>query len=318
MILAECDTEPIPTPTNSYTELATGMHYQETPGEGPWLESNPAIEIDPNGGAKVEQCAHKIHFAANINTQGAINFTTSDGKILRSHIIGLSYFDSTGQSALIASLKNSTGVLAEGDNKLTYPDAFDVDGGGRIDVQYVNTTAGAEQNVIILEKLPSPAEWGLNPATTRLELLTEFLDPPAPEKRQHLIAGQTVDSVLDFGEMQMGRGKAYLIGNQTNPSRSNPVNKHWQKLEGRDFLIEELNYSAIEAQLNMLPEHPIAKAGQKSSSVHRIASTKRQLPERKAAKVQSDKVIQTASLSATHKGLLIDYSILSSSSNFTF
>ena len=94
--------------TNSYTELETGMHYQEN---GKWMESEAKIEITPDG-ASASKGAHKVNFAPNINTVGAIDLTTSDGKAMRSHVIGISYFDTaTGKSALIAEIKDSVGVL---------------------------------------------------------------------------------------------------------------------------------------------------------------------------------------------------------------
>src|SRR6185503_18366299 len=75
--------------TNSYTELETGMHYQK---EGQWLESEAKIEITPEG-ASATKGPHKVSFEGNINTIGAIDLITSDGKRMRSHVLGLSYFD---------------------------------------------------------------------------------------------------------------------------------------------------------------------------------------------------------------------------------
>ena len=74
--------------TNSYTELETGMHYW---ADGQWKESQELIESYP-GGAIARQGQHKVIFAANLATPGAIDVETAAGTRLRSHVLGLSYF----------------------------------------------------------------------------------------------------------------------------------------------------------------------------------------------------------------------------------
>src|SRR5262245_66538721 len=55
--------------TNSYVELATGMHYQK---DGQWLESKEEIELF-EGGAIARQGQHQVIFTPNINTAEAID-----------------------------------------------------------------------------------------------------------------------------------------------------------------------------------------------------------------------------------------------------
>src|SRR5882724_11742692 len=186
--------------TNSFTEMATGMHHLVN---GQWVDSSEAIQITAEGGVATN-CQHQVAFTANINTTGAIDLTMPDGNHLQSHILGLSYLDpTTGQYVLIASLKDSIGqVVGAGSNQVVYADAFN--GGFKADVVYRNTKAGFEQNIVVREQLPSPASFGLNPTNTRLQVMTEFLNPPTAQVTQaKMTNGTTVDQMLDFGQMSI-------------------------------------------------------------------------------------------------------------------
>lgn len=93
----------------AYTELATGMHYGEN---GQWVESRPEIQLVAEGAA-VTTAPHKVLFKANLNTIGAVDLITPDGKRLRSRIAAMSYSDpSTGLAVVLAQPKNSFGFLA--------------------------------------------------------------------------------------------------------------------------------------------------------------------------------------------------------------
>src|SRR5437867_7773679 len=104
-------------------------------------------------------------------------------------------------------------------------------------------------------------------------VLTEFFTPPAPQNKQPLMgqdqnAGNPPataqsdfnDDFLDFGIMKIVPGRAFSIGDQAGPNEiariraSTPVRKSWQKLDGRDFLIEAVEYSALKTQLDALPD----------------------------------------------------------------
>src|SRR6267142_4321584 len=159
--------------TNSYTELATGMYYWQ---DGQWKETLEKIEAFPDG-AVAQNGSHKVIFAININSAGAIDMALPDGKRLRSHVLGLSYFDAaTGKSVLIAELKDSSGSILQ-PNQVIYSDAFtDL----HADVRYTYRRSGLEQDVILREAPPAPEEFGLDSRTTRLQVLTEFESPTQP------------------------------------------------------------------------------------------------------------------------------------------
>src|SRR5829696_5823002 len=70
-------------------ELATGLHYFE---DGAWRETREEIEII-EGTAMARRGPHKVTFAANLNSPGAISLVSPDGLKFRSHVLGLAYTD---------------------------------------------------------------------------------------------------------------------------------------------------------------------------------------------------------------------------------
>jgi hypothetical protein len=165
--------------TNSYREIATGKHYLK---DGDWVQSAAEITILPSGFGVATQMQHKVIFAPNINTAGAIDCLTPDDKRLRSHVLGLAYADKvTGEGVMIAEIKDSTGVLV-GNNQVLYPDAFDSEGGFRADIRYTVTVAGLEQDIILVESPPDPSIYGIDPANCRLEVYSEFVEATQPTK----------------------------------------------------------------------------------------------------------------------------------------
>src|SRR6266498_358903 len=236
--------------TNSYTELETSMHRW---ANGQWVETSADVELTADGAAATN-AAHQVFFAANLNTTPAVVLITPDGKRLRSHIFGLSYFDAaTGKAVLMAEIKDSIGALV-GSNRVVYTNAFDdVDA----EVEYLVTKAGLEQNVVLRGKIPDPSEFDLNPASTRLQVLTEFLDPPAPAMASELQETGLVDDALNFGEMKIPRGgKAFSVGEDGEAGTPVRVFKQWTVLEDRTFLVEEVPFNNVDEQIRALAQKP--------------------------------------------------------------
>src|SRR5581483_9816271 len=193
----------------AFVELATGLNYRDN---GEWKEAREEIEA-VDGGAMARHGAHKVFFAHNLVSAAAIDLEMPDGNHLRSHIAGLAYRDSaSGKSVLIAETRAAEGRIADR-NQIVYDNAFT---DFKADVRYTYTRGGFEQDVILREAPPTPEAYGFNPATTRLLVLTEFVDPPQPQKRNlHLdqLDGRGLaDEELNFGAMRMSRGRAFSIG----------------------------------------------------------------------------------------------------------
>jgi hypothetical protein len=322
--------------TNRVVELASGLHYWD--GKA-WVDSKEEIEIVGNK-AVARHGNHKVTFAGNLMALGAVEVNAQDGKKFRSQVMGLSYYDTkTGESVLIAEVKSSEGFILP-PNHVIYVDAFtDV----KADVRYTYTKAGLEQDIILREAPPSPAEFGLDPATTRLEVMTEFLQPPAVSKqlrvmrpeedgrtRRGMVAPDFVDEVLDFGTMKMGGGKAFqLDSNGQSAGSTVPVAKQWQQLEGRDFLIEAVQYPTIRVHLESLPPAEAKVKNrqdlQKNKAIAGDNKTgqpaKRVIPRKLVADATGGggKPIQIADFKQIKKGVVLDYLLLSSSAtNMTF
>ncbi len=298
------------TVASAYVEMEGGMHYWDN---GQWQETQERFEVHPEG-AVAKLGPHKVILSPNLHTLGAVDLLTSDNKRLRSHVLGLCYLDVvTGKRVVIGGVKDCNGELLP-PNRVIYRDAFnDV----RADVLYTYKKAGFEQDVILREPLAAPEEYGLNSRVVRLEIITEFLQPPAPRKELQRM-GHLVDERLVFGAMHMGPGQAFLLVNMKPGSVV--VTKSWQQLQGRDLLIEAVDYLAIKPYLDTL----VAANGRKNQgkdTVKIAAVTKEfSLPARPPAAHAPAQTIQVASVllpRPRETGVVIDYNLLSSASDVT-
>jgi hypothetical protein len=302
--------------TNSYIELATGLCYQDT--NGLWADSQELIEPAP-GGAIAQYGPHKVFFANDLTTPGAVDMRTPDGKRMRSNIIGLSYFDTaTSNSVLIAEVQDCQGQIVA-PNEVIYSNAFtDLSAS----VRYTYTKAGLEQDIILEEQPPAPEEYGLSSETTVIQVLTEFLSPPQPTIRTVTVPGSSglraADENLAFGVMKMGQGRAFFLG-QSPIASGILTTKQWLKLDGRDVLVEQVPVSSLSQQLEALPENEGASLKPATNSVRHIVSTKRLLPATRAAAKSAPTAMRTASLKLPANGFVLDYiTIATSQTNYVF
>lgn len=296
----------------AYVELATGMHYRD-PQTGAWSESQELIEGVPGGAI----ARHGQHQAAFPNDLGAspVQLSAPDGRQFSSRILGLSYFDaSTGTNLLIAPLKSCQGSIV-GSNQVVYDDCLD---GLKATVRYTYTKAGFEQDIILLEAPPSPSLYGLNPQTTRLTALTEFINPVQPAREVCVITNrsgsQFTDESLDFGAMRIGTGRGFLLGRAAVGDL--PMYKQWMNMEGRYFLIEQVPVPELMRAIATLPKNQGAALKPATDATKVMASKPRPLPKMAAS---SRKAMQTASVPPLNQGLVLDYQqINSGQSGFTF
>ena len=274
-----------------YVVLQPGMHYWEG---NQWKESMELIEKEGTG-AIARQGQYKVRFAPNLNTAGAIDLTMPGGTRLRSHVLGLSYYDAaTRLSALIAEVKDSVGEILP-PNRIIYRDVFE---GLKADVRYTWRKGDFEQDVILRENPPGPETFGLNPETSRLEVLTEFVDAPKPVKLEKVLRKETdaqkqrqrlepdlVDETLGFGEMTMTHGRAFELEEEMPEywraalvaaglevvrelKPQVPVAKRWETLDGtRTFLIEAVELESVKVELRKLPAAKTQR--RKQASLHR-------------------------------------------------
>ena len=106
--------------TSSFTELGNGLNHLEN---SEWTESEPQIVVTTNGAVGMG-AQHTVAFAANLNTRGAIQVRTPEGGWLKSHVLGIAYYDSNLKTnVLIGQIKDSIGEVVS-TNQVIYPDAF--------------------------------------------------------------------------------------------------------------------------------------------------------------------------------------------------
>jgi hypothetical protein len=245
-------------------EIGSGMNYWDG---NAWAPSDPSFEIAPEGDAFVaERVQHRTRLAANINVPEAVTVTMPDGTVLRSTPVAIGLFDAaSGESAILAGIRDSVGMLV-GDNQVVYPGAFNANG-VVADVVYTIEKGTFAQDVIITGRL-DPADYGFPTNSVRLQIYTEFYDPPEPERvrqpvrvehdkrlRERMVSPDLVDEVLGFGEFVITTGRAVPAGtDRMTGEAAAPVAKEFIERGGRMFLLESVEVASIETELKSLPD----------------------------------------------------------------
>jgi hypothetical protein len=285
--------------TNNYTELATGLCYRNKQGE--WVDADPQIVVQADGTGVGQAAGHSVRFLPDISSDGGITSSASD-KQLHSHVLGICYYDWKNQrEAQIAGTKSSIGKIVA-KNQLIYADAFD---GLKADVRYDFKKAGLGQDVIFREQLPSPADLKMDPATTRVEVWTEFVKPPeAKLKGAHKNrSGEEFHNYIDFGNVRIGKGSAFAVPNQ---KARIPVDKQWKQIGGKTFLIESVDYQSILGEVSKLPVRARAAAGKAAANVANVVKD-RHVPSRIASAPNLNQKLQIAATAPEEKGFVLDY-----------
>ena len=293
--------------TNKYTEVGTGINHLVN---GQWVPSSENITVTPTGGAATNG-QHQVGFATDINTSNAVEIITPDGVDLRTHIMGMSYFEpSTGSNVLFAELQDANGWLVGSSNQVVYSNAFtDCDA----DVKYTYGLATFEQDVLVRKQLPLPSSYGLS-ANCFIEIWTEFLNQPTPAVIP--IQGGA-DVKVDFGATKIIKGKAFAIGSETNAVM---VTKQWLTIQGRTFLVEQIPYIAVAAALQSLPPLADAGANGSASQAQRHQNFPKELPPPPQLAQREGGSLKVATSSAPmEQGLVMDYTTIDTDqSAYTF
>jgi hypothetical protein len=303
--------------TNSYTELSSGMHFQD-PRSGQWIESQEVIESFP-GGAIARQGQVQMIFANDLATAGAIDAQTPAGRF-RSHLLGLSYADSAFQTNIfIAEVTNCQGQIISA-NQVLYPEAFSDGVSGS--VRYTYRKCGWEQDIIINDPgtLPAPEAYGLDSGSPSLmlQVITEFVDPPTPIQTSRMTTAATGSAVededVDWGALRLGRGQALFLGGRTNAAPI-PTAKRWVvTADHRHLLVEEVPFAVLLKQI--LSKSQGASVQPRAKEVRALASLK-DLPRLQPAKATPKRMVY-ALAQLPERGLLLDYVTMVSTNAFTF
>lgn len=299
--------------------LASGLHYRTA--NGSLAESDPVIEPHING-AIGHQAQITAEWAANLNTYGAVRFTDGDGKTYISHVLGLAFTDAqTGDSVFVAEIQNSNGQIV-GKNTVIYPGAL----GGIADVVFTYERDRVSQDVRIFEALPArPEDFGMVPASTRVETISELVSWPDASITTEILASETdpllrqamavpdfLNQTMEFGSVRLPRGRAYDF--QGVVDGNIPVGTTIESSGARRFLIEATPYSSLAPALNALPrkqarqDPPLRMANIKRAAGQRIPRAFPAAPTQAKAGLPQP-MRQMAQLKIPKSGVLLDYSL---------
>ena len=244
-------------------EIGGGINYWD--GQS-WTASDPSFDVSSDGYAFVaNRLCYKVRLQAdNLNVPGAITITTPDGKILKSTPIAIGLYDAaSGQSMILVGITNCPGVLVSS-NKVVYENAFNGNG-VRASVVCVAERGAFTADIVLTSQL-NPTDYSFPASTTRIQMITEYYDPPVPERirtvlrvetdplvRQSMVTPDLIDETLGFGELVFGRAHAYRIGN-ANTNLGAVVVKEFKTVDERTFLVESVEYPAIRKELLLLPQ----------------------------------------------------------------
>ena len=181
-------------------------------------------------------------------------------------------------------------------------------------MQYVCTPNSLEQNIILQQRPPAPESYGLNPDTTRLQMWTEWFNGPpvagqsGPIRLRAATNGLSAvtanDMALDFGTMKIVRGVAFSLNGTSGPV---PVAKEWHQTQGRNFLVETVDYRAIEPSLQTLTATADASPKKTFASREQLIQTL----TASVAQPAASRAMQVARAeTGPAKGVVLDFTII--------
>jgi hypothetical protein len=297
---------------HAYTELSHGMHYFE---DGQWLESQALIEPHPQGAVALHGSL-KVWFSSDIAASGAIDILTPTGEHLINQPVGLALKNKvTGESKLIAQLRSSKGEIIP-PNQVIYRECFE---GLKADFCYTYGKGSLEADIILREKPVLPE--GFTPENTRLELITEFFNPPLPRQFAHMQklenddiarAGMAepdlIDETLNWERVEMGLGTAFQLAEKSlaeGPSEVKvPVAKRWIIDRGRYLLVEMVDWVDVGDKMITLSSNNDDVLGRKVQPAN-----KREWPQRMPQKTEKTQMAKAAT-GIGDKGFVLDYTVL--------
>jgi hypothetical protein len=250
--------------TNRFTELADGLCYLPDGPNATWELSREEFQVFENGFVG-NQGPLKVTLSADINRANAIDVVTEDGQHFEISPVFLALRDGTGQSVVVSEIQNAQGRLIA-PNTVFYDGAFP--GAG---IRIILTRSGIEQDCVIFDEKEAqlnPADYGLIPETTTIELWSEFLTAPDSVVVPLFEGDVATDVEIDFGSTKIGAGKAFAADNQ---DVSVPVRKAFGMIDNRRFLVEKIEYPKAKPFLDNLDQ---AAAGKPRNNIPQIAKRK--------------------------------------------
>jgi hypothetical protein len=312
--------------TNAFVELSTGLNFFDA-ATSQWLPSREEWQVYPD--VIVAQAGGpKVILARNLNLGGSVDVLTPEGLRLISNPVGLGFYDPVdGKHLLLAEIKDCAPQWGAATNEIVFRDCFE---GIRGSIRYLYTRAGLHQHVVLEQRLRLPDNFS---DRSRLECYTEFAsDTPLPRitsrllrrEKDPLLRAQMVepdftDSELDFGEMAMGAGTAFTLGD-TAEGQAIRVGKRFEMIDGRPVLTEAVEFKQLEPLLARLAAVERPKSGLFAVNASRQikhATKAARLPHEHFRALEKEQEMKLVSNPLPESAVVIDYELLSSATNVT-
>lgn len=252
-------------------EVASGLNYREA--DGAWAPSQSLLESTPDGGCAGLHGVHRLRLQPNLNLPGAVSIQAGD-QVLQTRILGLFYVDRrSGQVVCLSRVRDCSGQV-QGENTAVYRSVLE---SIEASVRYTYSKSGFESDLILQEAPPPPEAFGLPNDSSKLEVWHEFVTDAVPRKTFETIKSEPdpivraasaepdmVDESLRFGNLWFPLGRAFTLDDANATSASEPakvrirsegakVCKTWTSIDGRQILIEALDWAEIQKELAKLP-----------------------------------------------------------------
>lgn len=168
-------------------EIASGMNYW---AGSQWSPSDATFEATPAGDAFVAtRVQHSVRIASNLNTPAAVivgDPSADQANAFQCTPVAIALYDSAGGGfAVIGNITDCSGTLVSS-NTIIFPNAFQ---GVCADVVFTLERGSFQQDVVITGRV-DPADYGFPPATTRIQVISEFYATPHPERLRRPLRGK--------------------------------------------------------------------------------------------------------------------------------
>jgi len=247
-------------------EVASGLNYQAA-RTGQWQPAAPAFSLTADGSSfTAQQVQHRAWMSSEINVKSAISIRMGDGLELDSTPLAIGLLEPANNNFMVlAGLTNAVGApLAT--NQVVYPNAFS--GHVCASVVYTISQSTFEQDVVLTSSLDfDPYQAGFS-TNCWLQIITEVYNGPVPDRLVNPVYIESdpavraasanpdrVDQTLGFSGFVMGPGYAFTAptAQHTNGLAVPMFKQFVQDQQGRMFLIENVLYASIAAELQNLP-----------------------------------------------------------------
>ena len=274
-----------------------------------------AIQPVP-GGAKAECGLAKTTFPLDVKAEPVV-ITAPDGRKLSFRPSFIALHDrQSGKNLLLAELTNRIGTIIA-DDEVLYEKAFDTLAAS-VRLRVLANGHGLENDVLLEEFVELPD--GFSAESSRIEIWTEWFDSEPVSKSIQTIdlranepSGLLTPSLADntslnFGTMRIVNG--YAFSSAAEDERA-PVAKSWVRIDGRDWLVETVDYLAVKSKLDLLPK------ARRTASLNQQSGTREKMIRSLAGKTgpspRSDKRMLMAQASPSKPAqFVMDFIIVSS------